>query len=183
MTREELKISMGFTLALVLAMLMGFAALFSSCGSHRSNMKKDISTNLAVESHKADSASSDKKVQVKESGKATEAVESYEVNYDTDKPIDPATGKPPIKSEKWTGTNKKSELNRQENTDNKENSISNESTFSRQQEDVHLKADEHTDEPTFIKQIGFAGAGIALLIISCIIAWLVYKRKRKKNNL
>lgn len=61
MTREELKISMGFTLALVLAMLMGFAALFSSCGSHRSNVKKDISTNLAVESYKADSASSDKK--------------------------------------------------------------------------------------------------------------------------
>lgn len=146
-------------------------------------MKKDISTNLAVESYKADSASSDKKVQVTESGKVTEAVESYEVNYDTGKPIDPATGKPPIKSEKWTGTNKKSELNRQENTDNKENSISNESTFSRQQEDVHLKADEQTDEPTFIKQIGFAGAGIALLIISCIIAWLVYKRKRKKNNL
>ena len=182
MTREEMKISMGFTLALVLAMLMGFAALFSSCGSHRSNMKQDISTNLAVESHKADSASSDKKVQVTESGKVTEAVDSYEVNYDTDKPIDPATGKPPIKSEKWTGANKKSELNRQENTDNKENSISNESTFSRQQEDVHLKADEQTDEPTFIKQIGFAGAGIALLIISCIIAWLVYKRKRKKNN-
>lgn len=177
-----MKISMGFTLALVLAMLMGFAALFSSCGSHRSNMKQDISTNLAVESHKADSASSDKKVQVTESGKVTEAVDSYEVNYDTDKPIDPATGKPPIKSEKWTGANKKSELNRQENTDNKENSISNESTFSRQQEDVHLKADEQTDEPTFIKQIGFAGAGIALLIISCIIAWLVYKRKRKKNN-
>lgn len=183
MTREELKISMGFTLALVLAMLMGFAALFSSCGSHRSNMKQDISTDVAVETHRTDSVSSDKNVQVTESGKVTEAVESYEVNYDTDKPIDPATGKPPVKSEKWTGAKKKSELNRQENTDNKENSISNESTFSRQQEDVHLKADEQTDEPTFIKQIGFAGAGIALLIISCIIAWLVYKRKRKKNNL
>mgnify|MGYP005971014711 CR=1 FL=1 len=182
MTREEFKISMGFTLALVLSMLMGLAVLFSSCGSHRSNMKQDISTDFANESHKTDSTSSDKKVQVTESGNVTEAVESYEVIYDTDKPIDPATGKPPIKSEKWTGANKKSELNRQENTDNKENSISNESTFSRQQEDVHLKADEQTDEPTFIKQIGFAGAGIALLIISCIIAWLVYKKRRKKGN-
>lgn len=182
MTREEFKISMGFTLALVLAMLMGFAALFSSCGSHRSNMKKDISANLTIESHKDDSASSVKNVQVTESGKVTEAVESYEVNYDTDKPIDPATGKPPMKSEKWTGANKKSEHNRQENIDKKENSISSESTFSRQQEDVHLQADERKDESTILKQIGWAGAGIALLIISCIIAWLVYKRKKRKDK-
>lgn len=182
MTRQEFKISMGFTLALVLAMLMGFAALFSSCGSHRSNMKQDISANLAVESHKEDSTSSDKNTQVTESDEVTEAVESYEVNYDTDKPIDPATGKPPMKSEKWTGTNKKSEHNRQENIDKKENSTSSESTFSRQQEDVHLQTDERKDESTIFKQMGWAGAGIALLIISCIIAWLVYKRKKKKNN-
>lgn len=182
MTREELKISMSFTLMLIVAMLMGFAALFSSCGSHRSNMKQDVSTALATESNKKDSVSSDKNVQVTESGKVTEEVESYEVNYDTDKPIDPATGKPPMKSEKWTGAKKKSELDRQENTDNKENSVSDESTFSRQQENVHLNADERKDESTIFKQIGWAGAGIALLIVSCIIAWLVYKRKRKKNS-
>lgn len=182
MTRQEFKISMGFTLALVLAMLMGFAALFSSCGSHRSNMKQDISANLAVESNKEDSTSSDKNIQVTESDEVTEAVESYEVNYDTDKPIDPATGKPPMKSEKWTGANKKAEHNRQENIDKKEISISSESTFSRQQEDVHLQADERKDESTIFKQIGLAGAGIALLIISCIIAWLVYKRKKKKDK-
>lgn len=162
--------------------LLTSAIWFTSCGSHRSNMKQDLSTDLASESHKKDSASSDKKVEIIESNEAIESVESYEVNYDTDKPVDPVTGKPPVKSEKWTGTNKNSEHKRQENTDNKENSISNESTFSRQQEDVHLKADEQTDEPTFIKQIGFAGAGIALLIISCIIAWLVYKRKKKKDK-
>ena len=173
---------MAFTLALVLAILMGFAALFSSCGSHRSNMKQNASTDVSVETHRKDSASSGNSVQVTESGKVTESVESYEVNYDTDKPIDPATGKPPMKSEKWTGANKKSEHNRQENIDKKENSTSSESTFFRQQEDVHLQTDERKDESTIFKQMGWAGAGIALLIISCIIAWLVYKRKRKKNN-
>lgn len=182
MTREEFKISMGFTLALVLSMLMGLAVLFSSCGSHRSNMKQDISTDFANESHKTDSTSSDKKVQVTESGNVTEAVESYEVIYDTDKPIDPATGKPPIKSEKWNGKKKKSEHNQQTNIDKKENAVSDESTFSRQQEDVHLQADERKDESTTLKQVGCAGAGIALLIISCIIAWLVYKKRRKKGN-
>lgn len=179
MTREDLKISMVFTLALVLAILMGFAALFSSCGSHRSNMKQNASTDVSVETHRKDSASSGNSVQVTESGKVTESVESYEVNYDTDKPIDPATGKPPMKSEKWTGTNKKSEHKRQENIDKKENSTSSESTFSRQQEDVHLQTDERKDESTIFKQMGWAGAGIALLIISCIIAWLVYKKKDK----
>lgn len=182
MTREELKISMSFTLVLIVAMLMGFAALFSSCGSHRSSMKQDVSTALATESHKKDSTSSNKNVQVTESGKVTEAVESYEVNYDTDKPIDPTTGKPPIKSEKWTGTNKKSELDRKGNMDKKENAVSDESMFSRQQEDVRLEADKKKDESTIFKQIGLAGAGIALLIVSCIIVWLVYKKKRKKNN-
>ena len=151
---------------------------FCSCGSHRSNMKQDISTDIAVETHRTDSTSSDKNVQVTESGKVTEAVESYEVNYDTDKPIDPATGKPPIKSEKWTGANKKSELDRQENTDKKVNAVSDESTFFQQQEDVHLKAGERKDQSTIFKQIGWAGAGIALLIVSCIIAWLVYKKNR-----
>ena len=103
-------------------------------------MKQDISTDLATESHKKDSASSDKKIEIIESDKATESVESYEVNYDTDKPVDPVTGKPPIKSEKWTGTNKNSDYNRQENIDNKENSISDESTFAQQKENVHLEA-------------------------------------------
>lgn len=182
MTREDLKISMAFTLALVLAILMGFAALFSSCGSHRSNMKQNASTDVSVETHRKDSASSGNSVQVTESGKVTESVESYEVNYDTDKPIDPTTGKPPIKSEKWTGTNKKSELDRKGNMDKKENVVSDESTFSRQQEDVRLEADKKKDESTIFKQIGLAGAGIALLIVSCIIVWLVYKKKRKKNN-
>lgn len=144
-------------------------------------MKQDVSTAIATERHKKDSISSDKNVQVTETGKVTEDVESYEVNYDTDKPVDPATGKPPIKSEKWTGTKKKSELNRQENTDNKEKSVSDESTFSRQQEDVHLEADKKKDESTIFKQIGWVGAGIALLIVSCIIAWLVYKKNRKKK--
>ncbi len=162
--------------------LLTLAIFFTSCGSHRSNMKQDVSTDVAVETHRTDSASSDKNVQVTESGKVTEAVESYEVNYDTDKPIDPATCKPPIKSEKWTGANKKSEYNRQEHIDNKENSISDESTFARQKENVHLEASKQKDESTILKQIGWAGVGAALLIISCIIAWLVYKRKKKKDK-
>ena len=162
--------------------LLTSAIWFISCGSHRSNMKQDISTDLATESHKKDSASSDKKIEIIESDKATESVESYEVNYDTDKPVDPVTGKPPIKSEKWTGTNKNSDYNRQENIDNKENSISDESTFAQQKENVHLEASKQKDESNILKQHGWAGVGTALLIISCIIAWLVYKKKRKKNN-
>ena len=165
-----------------LTMFLVLGIWMCSFGSHRSNMKQDASTDIAVEAHRKDTTSSDKKVEIIESDKATESVESYEVSYDTDKPVDPLTGKPPVKSEKWTGINKKSDHNRQENIDKKENSFSDESTFSRQQENVHLQAEEQTDEPTFIKQIGFAGAGIALLIISCIIVWLVYKRKKKKNN-
>ena len=70
------------------------------------------------------------------------------MNYDTDKPVDPVTGKPPIKSEKWTGTNKNSDYNRQENIDNKENSISDESTFAQQKETVHLEASKQKDEST-----------------------------------
>lgn len=162
--------------------LLTSAICFTSCGSHRSNMKQELSTDLAAESHKKDSASSDKKVEIIESNEAIESVESYEVNYDTDKPVDPVTGKPPVKSEKWTGTNKNSEHKRQENIDKKEYSISDESTFARQQENIHLEASKQKDESTILKQIGWTGAGIALLIISCIIAWLVYKRKKKKDK-
>ena len=128
--------------------LLTSAIWFISCGSHRSNMKQDISTDLATESHKKDSASSDKKIEIIESDKATESVESYEVNYDTDK----------------------------------QNSISDESTFAQQKENVHLEASKQKDESNILKQLGWAGVGTALLIISCIIAWLVYKKKRKKNN-
>lgn len=150
-----------------------------SCGSHRSNMRQDTSTDLAVENHKKDSASSDKKVEIIESDKATESAESYEVNYDTDKPVDPVTGKPPIKSEKWVGAKKESEFHKQENVEQTNNSVSNESTFSRQQENVHLEASKQKDESTILKQIGWVGVGSALLIVSCIIAWLVYKKRNK----
>jgi hypothetical protein len=142
-------------------------------------MRQDTSTELAVENHKKDSASSDKKVEIIESDKATESAESYEVNYDTDKPVDPVTGKPPIKSEKWIGAKKESEFHKQENVEQTNNSVSNESTFSRQQENVHLEASKQKDESTILKQIGWAGVGSALLIVSCIIAWLVYKKRNK----
>ena len=159
--------------------LLTSAIWFISCGSHRSNMKQDISTDLATESHKKDSASSDKKIEIIESDKATESGESYEVNYDTDKPVDPVTGKPPIKSEKWVGAKKESEFHKQENVEQTNNSVSNESTFSRQQENVHLEASKQKDESTILKQIGWVGVGSALLIVSCIIAWLVYKKRNK----
>lgn len=162
-----------------LTMFLTSAIWFMSCGSHRSNMRQDTSTDLAVETHKKDSASSDKKVEIIESDKATESAESYEVNYDTDKPVDPVTGKPPIKSEKWIGAKKESEFHKQENVEQTNNSVSNESTFSRQQENVHLEASKQKDESTILKQIGWAGVGSALLIVSCIIAWLVYKKRNK----
>ena len=162
--------------------LLTSAICFISCGSHHSNMKQDISTDHAVVSHKKDSTSSDKQVEIIEAGKATESVESYEVNYDPDKPVDPVPGKPPIKSEKWVGAKKESEFHKQENVEQTNNSVSNESTSSRQQENVHLEASKQKDESTILKQIGWAGVGSALLIISCIIAWLVYKRKKKKDK-
>lgn len=162
-----------------LTMFLTSAIWFMSCGSHQSNMRQDTSTELAVENHKKDSASSDKKVEIIESDKATESAESYEVNYDTDKPVDPVTGKPPIKSEKWIGAKKESEFHKQENVEQTNNSVSNESTFSRQQENVHLEASKQKDESTILKQIGWAGVGSALLIVSCIIAWLVYKKRNK----
>ena len=162
-----------------ITILLTSAIWFMSCGSHRSNMRQDTSTDLAVENHKKDSASSDKKVEIIESDKATESAESYEVNYDTDKPVDPVTGKPPIKSEKWVGAKKESEFHKLEDVDQTNNSVSNESTFSRQQENVHLEASKQKDESTILKQIGWVGVGSALLIVSCIIAWLVYKKRNK----
>lgn len=162
-----------------ITILLTSAIWFMSCGSHRSNMRQDTSTDLAVENHKKDSASSDKKVEIIESDKATESAESYEVNYDTDKPVDPVTGKPPIKSEKWVGAKKESEFHKQENVEQTNNLVSNESTFSRQQENVHLEASKQKDESTILKQIGWVGVGSALLIVSCIIAWLVYKKRNK----
>ena len=162
--------------------LLTSAIWFISCGSHRSNMKLNTSTEDASSRQRKDTSSTDKKVQITESDKATETAESYEVNYDTDKPVDPVTGKPPIKSEKWTGTNKELDHNRQEDIEKKENLVSNESMFTKKQENIHLEGDKQKDESTILKQIGWAGAGIALLIISCIIAWLVYKRKKKKDK-
>ncbi|RGN60392.1 hypothetical protein DXB58_12480 [Bacteroides sp. OM05-10AA] len=145
-------------------------------------MKLNTSTEDASSRQRKDTSSTDKKVQITESDKATETAESYEVNYDTDKPVDPVTGKPPIKSEKWTGTNKELDHNRQEDIEKKENLVSTESMFTKKQENIHLEGDKQKDESTIFKQIGWAGAGIALLIISCIIAWLVYKRKKKKDK-
>ena len=42
------------------------------------------------------------------------------------------------------------------------------------------EAFQSRQETTVPKQIGWAAAGIALVVVSCIIAWLVYKNRNKK---
>lgn len=178
MIRDEFKISMSFTLALILAMLMGFAALFSSCGSHRLNMKQETSIESVSNHQRKDTASASQQVKKTEHEDVIETVEEVTTVYDTSLPADSATGKPPVLSE--TKKTTKRETNKRSQED--KSSSLNQSTSLNDQDRTAIKAtgeeSKQKEETTVPRQIGGIVWAVAAFVI-VVIVWRIIKSKIK----
>lgn len=151
---------------------------FCSCGSHRSNLKQETSIESGSNHQRKDTASASHQVKKTEHEDVTETVEEVTTVYDTDKPTDPGTGKPPVLSE--TKKTTKRETNKQSQED--KNTNLNQSTSLNGQDRTAIKATEEEDkqkeETTVPRQIGWVVWGLVGLGIVAIV-WRVIKSKTK----
>lgn len=151
---------------------------FCSCGSHRSNLKQETSIESVSNHQRKDTASASHQVKKTEHEDVTETVEEVTTVYDTDKPTDPGTGKPPVLSETKKTTRKDSKKQSQED----KSANLNQSTSLNGQDRTVIKATEEEekqkDETTVPRQIaGIVWAAVALVLV--IIIWRVIKSKAK----
>lgn len=169
-----------FWITAMALILMITLVILSSCGSSRKTTKNDIKHNISTVEEKNNVITSTSMtglsqiIQKHQVGKMTFVV------YDTDKPPDTNTGKPPILIEG------NAEISSDTNTHNKfekSDSLGIVSTSQKSIED-HKTDNSVTEkiskESTLPKQIGFMLLGISLLIITCLISWLIYKKKLAK---
>lgn len=117
----------------LITFLVLFIILLSSCRSKESTIKSNTETKNNVSQNTANSVDTQNEVQTSENVKESQSKETQSnqiedvsithitVKYDTDKPIDPTTGKHPIKEETLTTINKQSkEESKQSEQNNKE---------------------------------------------------------------
>lgn len=118
--------------------------------------------------------------QVEQSKGEEETIEvttTTKTEYDTEKPIDPETGKPPIKSEETTTTKKETAKRTEASSETNINKGVSEGTSREEQQVSNSEAKEVKQESTQFKQMGWCAFAISLLLL--IIYFIV--KKIKKN--
>lgn len=168
----------GFIGLVVMILVMSLAG----CGSSKSNLRQELSVKENFNHTRNDSTSVSKEVTKTETEKSTEETEEVIIEYDTSKPIDSATGKPPIKSE--TKKNTKKEIGKKadikENTQT--NTSSDEQTYAKKEEDVTMVEDRQKFETTVPKQIGGIVWAVIALILVAVATWLIIHYKLEKGD-
>ncbi|MGL4519575.1 MAG: hypothetical protein ACRCUJ_07870 [Phocaeicola sp.] len=160
-------------LIFIISTLVLFTVIFCSCGSSSKATKADVEESVTDSSSGELKSLSGSKSSLSELSNISEAYDIDFKIYDTDKPIDPSTGKPPTLAEgtiKGT-SNKESkiDINR---TDSLSVSGSRIDTSSKEYKDKSETSAERK-ETSIPKQIGAACAGICLLYV---VIWLLHKR-------
>lgn len=153
--------------------------LFCSCGSSKSSSKQETSIESGSQTNRKDTTSLNEQNKTVETEDVTEETEEVTIVYDTSKPADQSTGKPPVLSEtkKNTkkGTNKKKEESR--------NTTLNQSSAEQASDSTKIKnvRDEtrQNQETTVPRQIGGMFLALAALVALIIVGWLVFKARKK----
>lgn len=101
----------------------------------------------------------------------------FRTDYDTDKPVDPITGKHPIKSETTTETTK----NRKSETQSDENLTKNTESGSNTTDNSHINTDqkkkENTDEESPKDPYRYRYVFYIVATFTVLVAWFLKKRK------
>lgn len=151
--------------------------LFASCGSHKSATKSNSFVKSNEQTQMADTTSEKQVEQSKGEEEITEVTTTTKTEYDTEKPIDPETGKPPIKSEETTTTKKETAKRTEASSETNINKGVSESISREEQQVSNSEAKEVKQESTQFKQMGWCAFAISLLLL--IVYFIV--KKIKKN--
>lgn len=108
----------------------------------------------------------------------TEITTTTKTEYDTEKPVDPETGKPPIKSEETTTTKKETAKRTETSSETSINKGVSEDTNRNEQQALNSETEEEREESTQFKQIGWCAFALSLLAL--ITFYIVKKIKKRK---
>jgi hypothetical protein len=125
-----------------------------------------------------DSVSTKKVVSIISNDSTIEDIEAEITNYDTSKPVDKNTGKPPISSITKTKTHKVNNKNNHTNinADKEETSVSTKAKDSKSISNV-VQNSQHS-ETTIPKQISGIIWALSALCVIIIAGYLIYKYKK-----
>ena len=183
----------------LIILFIGLVGLFSGCKSKDTTLKSKTNQSTEIQNHISQSNTSASETHKTESAKEsykdkinTDTSENTSIiqnitEYDTDKPIDPATGKPPVKKEitnhinSEKGTKQAAQSESQSNKDKSEqtkkkdesNIFDKSGLKQNTQSDIDLKEDIglnwYEEMSVWIVSIGFG----------CLFLWLMYKYRDK----
>ena len=157
--------------------LMLVMSIVCSCGSSKSSIKQTVSAEQKSTTQKNDSSVTEKKVVIVENGNSNEEIKEVTTEYDTDKPINPETGKYPVKKETVKTTSKGNTSVKRTEADTKNISTTVEQSTVDKKEAVTVEQNKQKGETNIFKQIKWLVLSLALLGIVAIVGWLIYKKR------
>lgn len=157
--------------------LMLVMSVLCSCGSSKSSLKQKNTTEQKSTTQKNDSSVTDKKVVIVENENSNEEVKEVTTEYDTDKPINPETGKHPVKKETVKTTSKGNTSMKRTEDDTKNISTTVKQYTVDKKESVVVEQNKQKSETNVFKQIKWLVLLLSLLGIVAIVGWLIYKRR------
>ena len=155
------------------------AAWFSSCGSHKSNMKQETSINTESNHQRKDTASFSEQVKKAEREDVTETVEEVTTVYDTSLPVESTTGTPPVLSETRKTTRRESGKQSQEDKSTSLNQSTDVNNNQKTAVQDSKEKDKQKDETTVPRQIGGIICALAVLVVVIIVGWMLYISRKK----
>lgn len=158
--------------------LLLFLVIFSSCGSHKLATKSNSFEQSNEQTQMTDTTSVKQIEQSKEEQETTEVTTTTKTEYDTEKPINPETGKPPVKSEETTTTKKETSKRTENVSETDINKGVSEDTTRNQNSSLKTDLKEQKTESTLFKQIGWCTFALTILLL--VILFIVKKIKKSK---
>lgn len=106
-------------------------------------------------------------------------VKLQEIEYDTDKPVDPSTGKPPVKKETNIDLTKETEATSQELNEQQKKEATRSKLTDKSKEDTKTKIKKKDETKAALKwwQKGFIALGVVCFI--SVVVWIIFKVKGK----
>lgn len=163
--------------------LLFVLVLLASCGTHRTATKSDFFAQSNEQTQKTDTTSVKQIEQSKGEEETTEVTTTTKTEYDTEKPINPETGKPPVKSEETTTTKKETAKRTETSSETNINKGVSEDTSRNGQQSLNNEVKEEKKESTQFKQLGWCAFSLSLLaLISLFIVKKIKKHKAVTNK-
>lgn len=163
--------------------LLFVLVLFASCGTHKKATKSDFFAQSNEQTQKTDTTSVKQIEQSKGEEETTEVTITTKTEYDTEKPINPETGKPPVKSEETTTTKKETAKRTETSSETNINKGVSEDISRNGQQSLNNEVKEEKKESTQFKQLGWCAFSLSLLaLISIFIVKKIKKHKVVTNK-